>query len=127
MKLLLDLFGNWTGRRLGARRFAILWLLLFVELVAGVLLTLLIIAVTNRSLDFHQSAPLLAGVTFMVSALLFFAGMLNICLKRGRDIGMPGFVTAILFFVALMMGGVPMIFNIVLALVQEGSLALKST
>jgi uncharacterized membrane protein YhaH (DUF805 family) len=122
MKLLLELFGNWSGTRLARRRFAILWLLLFVELFAGLALMALISLAWVKSF-LNSSIP---AITFMVTTILFFAGMLNITLKRGRDIGVPGFITAIVFFVALMMGGVPIFLNVLLAFVPAGALRLKA-
>ena len=51
--------------------------------------------------------------------MLFFVGMFNITVKRGRDTGVQGFVTGTIFFVTLMLGGVPLFFNILLALVPR--------
>ena len=127
MKLLLELFGNWSGTRLAPRRFVMLWLLLFVELFGGLALTVLVAFVSAKSFDLHHLSSSIPAVTFMVTTILFFAGMLNISLKRGRDIGVPGFITAIVLFVALMMGGVPMFLNILLAFVPAGTIRLKAT
>ena len=50
MRVLVDLFGNWSGSRLAPRRFALLWVLLFVVLIATVVLAL-VVAAAGRGMD----------------------------------------------------------------------------
>ena len=119
MRMLTDLFGNWSGSRLAPRRFALLWVILFVELVATLVLAAVIAVAGEGTVDPKGPAVRLAATLGVTGLILFFVGMFNITVKRGRDTGVQGFVTGIIFFIMLMLGGVPLFFNILLAVVPQ--------
>jgi uncharacterized membrane protein YhaH (DUF805 family) len=119
MSVLVDLFGNWSGSRLAPRRFALLWVLLFVLLLTTLVLAAVIAVAGEGTVDPKGPAVRLAATFGVTGLMLFFVGMFNITVKRGRDTGVQGFVTGTIFFVTLMLGGVPLFFNILLALVPQ--------
>ena len=126
--MLQDLFGHWCTGRIGPRRFAVLWATLVVTLAA---LTFLFFAaaigiVVLVKADGTPGRGVLAAVAAFGGILLFLAAMFNITIKRGRDIGIPGFVTAIACLVLLPIGGLSIFATILLALVPGNSLSRSS-
>jgi uncharacterized membrane protein YhaH (DUF805 family) len=100
-----DYFGSVISGRLRTQRFIILW---FVLMIAFVVLGFLIgvsIGIAERLTggDLATAQKLLAetlGVPDIVAVLVIFVllgfAKLNIIAKRARDIGMPGWLTAII-------------------------------
>jgi uncharacterized membrane protein YhaH (DUF805 family) len=123
VQIMRDMWGNWSGARLAPRRFAILygvtWLFLAILLSLGLLMALTLFAGDDKP---NAIAGRLAGL-LGVGLLLWFAALINITVKRGRDIGVPGFVTGILFLVMMVLGGMPIFAAILLALVPSDTVA----
>ena len=122
--MMRDMWGGWSGARLAPRRFAMVyamsWLFLIVICAFGLILGGAMIGAGGRPLS--DSAGPFAGL-LVVGLLLWLAALFNITVKRGRDIGMPGFVAGILFLVAMVAGGVPIFATILLALIPTDSIA----
>jgi uncharacterized membrane protein YhaH (DUF805 family) len=121
--MLQDLFSGWCSGRLGPRRFAVLWSVVVVILVGTIFLAFAS-AITWVAL-FNPDGTLRAAMwLFMVellTILLMTAALFNLVIKRGRDIGIPGFVTAIGFVILCCMGGLTAFLSILLALVPSGT------
>ena len=101
MALLRDFWGDWCAGRLEARRFAILYgivvaaiVVLLFALVAGALTMVTVFKNDGTGPGAGQFGGLMFGAIFLLVAAWF-----NITVKRGRDIGIPGFVTGIGFLV----------------------------
>ncbi|WP_310467872.1 hypothetical protein [Sphingomonas sp.] len=122
-ELMRDMWGGWSGTRLAPRRFAwvyaMTWLFLLVVGLAGLSLGA---AMLGGGGERSGAAGGLGGL-LAVALLLWLAALFNISVKRGRDIGVPGFVTGILFLVLLFAGGVPIFASILLALVPADTVA----
>jgi uncharacterized membrane protein YhaH (DUF805 family) len=119
MKFLQDLLSDWGTGRLPPRRFA----LLYVAIIAIVLVSLVAAFAIFAAFYAHGSSRD-AGWLASLCAVLWlsmFAGLFNIVVKRGRDLGLPGFVMGIGFGVLFVMGGIGVFLTILLALVPTGS------
>lgn len=124
--MLQDMFSNWCTGRIGPRRFAVLWSILVVALVAitfllfaGAITAVAVLKVGSAELERH----IWAAVVMVGGILLFLAALFNITIKRGRDIGIPGFVTGVGFLVLFTMGGLTVFLTIALALVPSGTVS----
>ena len=114
-----DFFGEWQTGRLGQRRFAKLY---FVACVVSLIIGLIAFAgslafVELREADGPTNAATLMFLIFVGTCVGLVAALFNIVVKRGRDIGIPGYVTGILYLVLFTMGGIPTLSSILLALV----------
>lgn len=121
--MLRDLFSDWAGGRLGPRRFAIL----YGAFIAGLLgffglAGILALATFGHAKPSSHAVGSFASVLFL-GLLLLFAGLFNIVVKRGRDIGIPGYVTGIGFLLVFFVGGVGIFFSILLALIPSDTVA----
>jgi uncharacterized membrane protein YhaH (DUF805 family) len=121
--MLQELFSGWCSGRLSPRRFAVLWSTVVIILVGTIFLAFAS-AITWVAL-FNPDGSLRAAMGFfiaeVVTILLMTAALFNIVIKRGRDIGMPGFVTAIGFIILCCMGGLTVFLSMLLALVPSGT------
>lgn len=121
-----DMWGGWSGERLSPRRFAMLygmtWLFLILVCVLSLALAATMFGADGKPRS--DAAGIFAGV-LAVSLLLWFAALFNISVKRGRDIGIPGFVTGILFLVFMVAGGVSLFATILLALIPTDTVAVS--
>jgi len=63
----------------------------------------------------------------ILGLLLLFAGLFNIVVKRGRDIGIPGYIAGIGFILVFFMGGLGIFLSILLALVPSDTVAVART
>lgn len=108
-----DYFGSVSDGRLGTRRFIMLWLVL----IAGfVILGLLIgasigvaerliggdVEAVRKTLSQNFGLPVIIALAVIFVAFAF--ANLNILAKRARDVGLPGWITAIV--IAGLSGGV---------------------
>src|SRR5215217_7222548 len=120
-----DLLTGWCVGRLGPGRFAMLWAIVVAALV--VLLFLGIAWATTMVMVFNSDGTtrpaVWGGLAIFGMFFLLFAVLFNIVVKRGRDIGIPGFVTGIGFIALFAMGGVTVLATILLALVPTGMFA----
>src|SRR5947209_9781515 len=103
MKFLQDLLSDWGTGRLPPRRFA----LLYVAIIAIVLLSLVGAFAIFAAFYAHRSPRDAAWLASLCAVLWLsmFAGFFNIVVKRGRDMGLPGFVVGIGFAMLFAMGG----------------------
>lgn len=119
-----DMWGDWSGARLPPRRFAMLcglsWLFLLLVCVLGFVLGLTMFG--DHGKPHSDVAGKFAGI-LAVGLLLWFAALFNISVKRGRDIGVPGFVAGIVFLLLLVVGGASIFAAILLALVPTDTVA----
>ena len=103
--------------------FAVLWAIVVAALV--LCLFLLIAWVTTMVTVFNSDGTtrpaVWGGIAMFGMFFLLFAVLFNIVVKRGRDIGIPGFVTGIGFIALFVMGGVTVLATILLALVPSGT------
>lgn len=104
MVMIRDYWGEFGSGRLQTRRFLFLWILL---VVAFILIGLAIgasigvaehlvggnIAEAQATLRNYLSVP--AIIVIVVLGILFLIAKLNIIAKRARDVGLPGWITAI--------------------------------
>lgn len=106
--MLRDYFGELTGGRLKPIRFVVLWILLVVLFVAFGVLVGASIGIAERLVggDFMETQRLareslaLPGVIVVAVVFLCLAlAKLNIIAKRARDVGLPGWLTAVLIAV----------------------------
>ena len=118
IKLLRDLLGEWCFGRLEPRRFAILYATIIGSLAALIVLTIAWAVTMAKA----SGAGWPAGLIFFTFMALL-AALFNITVKRGRDMGIPGFVMGIGFVVLFCMGGVTIFLSILLALVPSGTFA----
>ena len=123
--MMRDLLGDWCTGSLGPRRFAVLWATVVVVLVGSIFLAfagaITWVALLNPDGSFGAAAWL--GIVLIVAIILMTVALFNIVIKRGRDIGIPGFVTAIGFVVLCAMGGLTVFLSILLAVVPSGTFA----
>jgi uncharacterized membrane protein YhaH (DUF805 family) len=102
--MIADYFGDVFAGRLSAKRFLIRWAVLVLTfLVAAIGLGALIgiterliggdIAEVQRSLAENFGGP--AAIILLISFFAFAFAMLNIIAKRARDVGLPGWLTAL--------------------------------
>ena len=137
-----DYFGSVTSGRLQTQRFIILWLALMIAFVVLGMLIVVSIGIAERLIggDLATAQKLLAeklGIpaivaVFAISVLFGFA-KLNIIAKRARDIGLPGWLTAIVLAGLIggstqaagpgLAGGLGMLLLIVLTFVPTNALA----
>jgi uncharacterized membrane protein YhaH (DUF805 family) len=122
--VLRDMWGEWAGGRLPPRRFALLyvctWLFLLIVCLLGFALGATMFGEHGKP---HSSvAGDFAGILGL-GMLLWFAALFNISVKRGRDIGVPGFVAGILFLVGLVVGGGSIFASLLLALIPSDTVA----
>lgn len=108
-----DYFGGLSNGRLASIPFLLRWLILlalfigvFVGLGAAIGLTERIVggdlAALQRDLAASLGGPL--AIVLLVALLVFVFANLNITAKRARDIGLPGWLTAIV--IAMLSGGI---------------------
>ena len=120
-----DFFGEWQTGRLGQRRFAKLYL---VACVASLIVGLIAYAGSIAFVELYEAdgptnAATLMFLMFVGTCVGLVAGLFNIVVKRCRDIGIPGYVAGILYLVLFMMGAIPTLSTILLALVPPEVLA----
>ena len=120
-----DLLTGWCVGRLSPRRFAALWAIVVAALVLClfVLIAWVTTMVTVFNSDGTTRPAVWGGIAIFGMFFLLFAVLFNIVVKRGRDIGIPGFVTGIGFIALFVMGGVTVLATILLALVPSGTFA----
>ena len=127
--MLRDLLGDWCTGSLRPRRFAVLWSIVVVVLVVSIFLAfagaITWVALVNPDGSFGAAAGL--GIVLIVAIILMTVSLFNIVIKRGRDIGLPGFVTAIGFVALCAMGGLTVFLSIALAVVPSGSFSRART
>lgn len=123
--MMRELLGDWCTGSLGPRRFAVLWATVVVVLVGSIFLAfagaITWVALLNPDGSFGAAAWL--SIVLIVAIILMTVALFNIVIKRGRDIGLPGFVTAIGFVVLCAMGGLTVFLSILLAVVPSGTFA----
>lgn len=123
-----DLWRGWCAGRLAPRRFVslylIVWAAIFVLIVVGG--TMLYAATIGAGEEPAHPAMKAIGVAGVLLLLMLIAAIYNISLKRGRDAGVPGFVTGILFFLLIPIGGVSIFVVILLALIPTDTIAPRS-
>jgi len=123
--MLQDLFSGWCTGRLAPRRFAVLWSIVVVLLVGTIFLAfasaITWVAVFNPDGTLHAAMWLF--IVELITIVLMTAALFNIVIKRGRDIGIPGFVTGIGFIILCCMGGLTAFLSILLALIPTGTLS----
>lgn len=123
--MLRDFLGDWCTGSLGQRRFAVLWAIVVVVLVVSIFLAfagaITWVALVNPDGSFGAAAWL--AIALIGAIVLMTVALFNIVIKRGRDIGLPGFVTAIGFVALCAMGGLTIFLSILLALVPSGAFA----
>jgi uncharacterized membrane protein YhaH (DUF805 family) len=125
-QILREMWGGWSGERLSPRRFAMLYGATWLFLILIGLLTL-VLATTMFGGDgepLSDAAGRFAGL-LALALLLWFAALFNITVKRGRDIGVPGFVAGVLFLALLAVGGVSVFASLLLALVPTDTLSVS--
>jgi uncharacterized membrane protein YhaH (DUF805 family) len=137
-----DYLGSVMSGRLRTQRFIMLWLGLMIAFVAIGMLIGVSIGIAERAIggDLATAQKLLAeklGIPAIVAVLVIFVlfgfAKLNIIAKRARDIGLPGWLTAIILagligggtqaMGAKTAGGVGMLLLIVLAFVPTDTWA----
>ena len=124
MNLLRDLLSEWCTGRLPQRRFAVL----YVVVMLIVLLSLLG-AFAIFSTFYAHGSPRDGGWVASLCVVIWLAmlaGFFNIVVKRGRDMGIPGFIMGIGFAILFVMGGVGVLLTILLALVPTDSFSRAS-
>ena len=122
VKVLRDLLGEWCLGRLEPRRFALLYAAVIGSL-AGLIVLIIAWAMTMAKASGPNWPAGLMFFTFMT----LLAALFNITVKRGRDMGIPGFVMGIGFVILFCMGGVTIFLSILLALVPSGTFARSTT
>lgn len=139
--MIRDYLGEFSDGRLQTRRFLILWVVLVVAfIVLGLAVGVLIgvseqvvggnIAEAQETLRQYLSLPAIIAVVLI--GILFLIAKLNIVAKRARDIGLPGWITAIVFAGLVgtasqfsesqAMGGMGMILLLILAFIPTNAL-----
>ncbi|MFL6730573.1 MAG: hypothetical protein ACJ8E3_03945 [Sphingomicrobium sp.] len=124
-RVLRDLLGEWCLGRLGPRRFALLYATIIGSLAGLIVFTIAWATTIMTMVDSPSSSPAAtwpAGLIFF-TFLALLAALFNITVKRGRDIGIPGFIMGIGFVILFCMGGVTIFLSILLALVPSGTFA----
>jgi len=123
--VLRDLFSDWCVGRLDQRRFALLYIIVLVALIvlSFLVFAIALTAVAVFNADGSMRGGVWLGLALIGGVLVMLAALFNIVVKRGRDIGIPGFITGICFLVMFAIGGVPVFATILLALVPTGSFA----
>ena len=121
-----DMWGGWSGERLSPRRFAMLYGMtwLFLILVGALSLALASTLFGGDGKPQSDAAGSFAGLLAM-SLLLWFAALFNITVKRGRDIGVPGFVAGVLFLLFMVVGGVSIFAALLLALIPTDTVTVS--
>ena len=123
--MLRDYWGEWCTGRIEARRFAFLYAL---ALAAMIILLVVLVGGALTMVELFKNdgtgpgAGWFGGPMFF-GFLMLMAGWFNIVVKRGRDIGIPGFVTGIGFLLLLVMGGLGILLTILMALIPAGTFA----
>jgi hypothetical protein len=125
--MLRDLFSDWAAGKLGARRFAVLYGVLIAGLIGFFALagTLAMFTVGRPHASSHTVGSF-AGL-LVLALLLLFAGLFNIVIKRGRDIGIPGYIAGIGFLIVFFMGGLGIFLSIALALIPSDTVVRAQT
>lgn len=143
--MIRDYLGEAGSGRLQTQRFILLWLSLMIAFIAFGLLFGAGIGIAERLIggDLQAAQQLLietvglpAVVGIAVVLLVFAFAKLNIMAKRARDIGLPGWLTAVILAGLIggstqaigpnASGGLGMVLLIVLAFVPTDALARRS-
>lgn len=102
-----DYYGEWMSGRLTPRQFFVWWFLLIAIFIILALSIGASIGIAERIVGGGISEAQvwlrdrfgLPAIVFVVGiCFLFILAMLNIIAKRARDIGLPGWITAIVIF-----------------------------
>lgn len=125
--MLRDLLSDWAGGKLPPRRFAVLYGLFIAGLIGffGGAAILAMVTIGHGNASSHTVGSF--AMILIVGLFLLFAGLFNIVVKRGRDIGIPGYVTGIVFIFVFFMGGLGVFLSILLALVPSDTIATART
>jgi len=121
--MLRDFFSDWAGGKLPPRRFAILYGIFIAGLLGFFGGAGLLALATIGHADASSHAVGSFATILILGLVLLFAGLFNIVVKRGRDIGIPGYVTGIGFILIFFMGGLGIFFSILLALVPSDTIS----
>lgn len=140
-----DYFGQARTGRLQTQRFILLWLTLMIAFIAFGLIIGASIGIAERLIggDLQAAQQLLietvglpAVIGIIAVVMLFAFAKLNIIAKRARDIGLPGWLTAIVLAGLIggsiqaigqtSAGGLGMLLLIVLAFVPSNAMARQS-
>ncbi|WP_265530594.1 DUF805 domain-containing protein [Sphingomicrobium marinum] len=136
MRMISDYFGDWTKGTLGRGRFALLYAGIVVVGLAIVFIAFGGMEVGSReaAAKINAMGPAKSGLLMLLVVAMQIAA-LNIIAKRGRDIGLPGLVT-LLIFIALSFGAVAFLgaigallalaFVVALLVLPTGMLAKKA-
>jgi hypothetical protein len=87
-------------------------------ILAGVLA---MVTVGRSNASFHTVGAFAGAL--IVGLLVLFAGLFNIVVKRGRDIGVRGYVAGIGFLLVFVVGGAGIFLSIALAFVPSDAVA----
>ena len=119
------LLGEWGVGRLDQRQFAMLYVVVVGAMFvwAFLVFALAAVAVTLFNADSSMRGMGGYGVALIASFFLLLAAFFNVVVKRGRDAGIPGFITGVCFLLLFAFGGLPIFATILLALVPTGSFA----
>ena len=99
-----DYWGEFANGRLGRQRFILLWVILVIAFIAfgmavgaslGLAENMIGGSVAEAQAYLEKSFSLPAILLVVAVAILAFVAKLNIIAKRARDIGLPGWITAI--------------------------------
>ena len=98
--MISDYFGDWTSGKLGRGRFALLYAVIIAVSLGLILVITGDITMSGRAFaaKINAMGAAQSGLLLLLSLALQIAA-LNIIAKRGRDIGLSGLVTLILFLV----------------------------
>lgn len=104
--MLRDYFGDFATGRVKSGQFIALWLVLFVAFIAfgvligigiGVAEQMLGGSILDAQLALRTNIGPIALVIIFVVCCAFMVAKLNIIAKRFRDIGLPGWLTTVIF------------------------------
>lgn len=107
--MLRDIFGLSSSGRLQRGRFTLYWLGLTLAYVVAILALAASAGIAERlaggdlaatHADLVKALALPALIALLALAALYVFGMLNIVAKRGRDIGVAGWIAVLVFLVA---------------------------
>lgn len=122
--MLRELWGDWRDGKLKPRRFIVLylvvWLAIFVYVVGGG--TLLYAATVGQGAGPVHSALKTVSVAAIIFLLWLILAFFNITIKRGRDIGLSGFMTGIFFLVLIPVAGISIFFLPLMALIPADTM-----
>ena len=124
-----ELFSEWCTGRVAPRRFALLWAATIAGMVALLLLVLAVALATGITAKAAHANPqqwIWLGLIFVGSFFGGLAVLFNITVKRGRDIGIPGFVTGVGFLALFLTGGLGVFLTVFLALIPSETFARSS-